>query len=199
MDNLMSEFIDKISSDLLEAQKVMGKALKDSNNPFFKSKYADINSVLDAVIPALNQNNISVWQPTVVVDGRKYVKTMFVHAPTGQFIAGLTEIVYVKELDPQQQVAAITYARRGGLQSMANIGGEDDDGMTASGKETKADKPSRFARKSNDTATAKKIEATDTVKPPEPSQDSSGEVSDTKVDQPQEAPTKTSFRRLRRS
>lgn len=194
----MSEAIDKISEDLLKAQKVMGKALKDSNNPFFKSKYADINSVLDAVIPALNDNNISVWQPTVVEDNRKYVKTIFLHT-SGQFLAGLTEIVYVKELDPQQQVAAITYARRGGLQSMANIGGEDDDGATAAGKTSKdipSDKPSRFARKSKDTA--KQPEADSVKDVPNTSQDSSQATSSTDEGQDKQAPTKTSFRRFKR-
>jgi hypothetical protein len=130
---LMSEEVDKIAGALVQAQQKMENAIKDSKNPFFKSKYADINSVREAVLPALNDVGISVWQPTVFFEGRKFVKTLFMHT-SGQYLAGLTEIVYAKEGDPQAQIAGTTYARRGGLQSMANIGAEDDDGNTAAAR-----------------------------------------------------------------
>lgn len=131
--NLMSESIDKIAAALVEAQQEMGNASKDSKNPFFKSKYADLNSVREAALPALNKHGIVALQPTVILDGKKFVKTMLVHT-SGQYIASLTEILLVKENDAQAQGSGISYARRYGLQSLVNIGSEDDDGQEAVGK-----------------------------------------------------------------
>jgi hypothetical protein len=62
------ESITNISTAFLKAQKEMSSAKKDSNNPFFKSKYADLNSVMEAVMPALHNNGISVLQKTCVID-----------------------------------------------------------------------------------------------------------------------------------
>ena len=61
----------QIAKALLEAQKEMGNAVKGSNNPFFKSKYADLNSIREACMPALNRNGIVVLQPTVHLDGKE--------------------------------------------------------------------------------------------------------------------------------
>jgi hypothetical protein len=110
----------------------MGSAIKDSKNPYFKSSYADLNAVREAVLPAFNAKGISVLQPTVFIEGRKFVQTMFLHS-SGQFISSLTEILG-KEGDAQAQGSGISYARRYGLQSLANVGAEDDDGNAASGK-----------------------------------------------------------------
>lgn len=132
---LMSDNLDQIAAALVKAQMKMGNAVKDSKNPFFKSKYADLNSVREAVLPPLNEVGISVTQPMVFVDGKKFVMTLFLHE-SGQYLSGLTEVVYAKEGDPQAQGSGTTYARRFGLQSMANVGNEDDDGNSASGKET---------------------------------------------------------------
>lgn len=128
--NLMSESIDKIASALVQAQQEMGNASKDSKNPFFKSKYADLNSVREASIPALNKHGISALQPTVIIDGKKFVQTMLLHS-SGQFISSLTEILMAKENDAQAQGSGISYARRYGLQSLVNIGSDDDDGEGA--------------------------------------------------------------------
>jgi hypothetical protein len=133
-----SESIKQIAIALLKAQSEMGNAKKDSNNPFFKSKYADLNSVREACIPALNNNKISVWQPTIHLDGKNFIKTILLHE-SGEFISGLTEIVYSKQNDAQAQGSGITYARRYGLQSLVNIGSEDDDGNKASEPEAKQD------------------------------------------------------------
>lgn len=127
---LMSNTIDKIASALVQAQQEMGNASKDSKNPFFKSKYADLNAVREASIPALNKYGISALQPTVIIDGKKFVQTLLLHT-SGQFISSLTEILMAKENDAQAQGSGISYARRYGLQSLVNIGAEDDDGEGA--------------------------------------------------------------------
>jgi hypothetical protein len=120
----------EIAKALCEAQKEMGNAKKDSTNPFFKSKYADLNSVREACIPALNAHGIAVLQPTVHIDGKNFVKTVLLHE-SGQTFEALTEIIYNKPNDAQAQGSGISYARRYGLQSLCNVGAEDDDGQKA--------------------------------------------------------------------
>ena len=120
-----------IAKALLEAQKEMGNAIKDSSNPFFKSKYADLNSIREACMPALNAHGIVVLQPTIHIEGKNFVKTLLLHE-SGESIECLTEIIYSKANDAQSQGSGITYARRYGLQSLVNVGAEDDDGNKAS-------------------------------------------------------------------
>jgi len=120
-----------IASALLKAQMEMGNAVKDSANPIFKSKYADLNSIREACMPALNKNGIVVLQPTVVENGKNYVKTLLLHE-SGESMECLTEIVFSKQNDAQAQGSGITYARRYGLQSFVNVGADDDDGHKAS-------------------------------------------------------------------
>ena len=126
-----SESITKIASALLKAQMNMGNALKDSKNPFFKSKYADLNSVRESCMPSLNANGITALQPMVNIEGKNFINTILLHE-SGEYLSSLTEIIYSKQNDAQAQGSGITYARRYGLQSFVNIGAEDDDGNKAS-------------------------------------------------------------------
>lgn len=126
-----SETLTKIAPALVKAQSEMSNAVKDAKNPFFKSSYADLNSVREACIPALNKNGITVLQPTVYEDGKPFVQTLLLHE-SGEYISSLTEIICNKVNDAQSHGSGVTYARRYGLQSMCNIGSEDDDGNAAS-------------------------------------------------------------------
>ena len=128
-----SESIAKIAPAFLKAQKTMGNAIKDSKNPFFKSNYADLNAVREASMPALNENGISVLQPTVVVDGKNYVETILMHE-SGEFFSSFTAILCAKENDAQGNGSGISYARRYGLQSFVSLGSADDDGEGAMGR-----------------------------------------------------------------
>jgi hypothetical protein len=119
-----------IATALLKAQSEMSNAKKGAVNPFFKSKYADLNSIREAVIPTLNANGISVLQPIVHVDGKNFVKTILLHE-TGEMMESLTEIVYNKINDAQAQGSGISYARRYSLQSFVCVGADDDDGQKA--------------------------------------------------------------------
>lgn len=125
-----SETIGKFAVAFLAAQRLMENASKDSTNPHFRSKFADLNSVNDAVIPVLNANDIMVLQPCVIVDGRKFIETTLLHV-SGEFVSALTEILSSKETSAQDQGSGITYARRYGLQALVCIGAEDDDGNKA--------------------------------------------------------------------
>jgi hypothetical protein len=114
---------------LAAAQMEMGKALKDSTNPAFKSKYADLASVMDACMPALNRHGIAVFQPTVDDESGRYVKTIFAHV-SGETVECRVPLIVSKN-DMQGYGSAVTYARRYGLMGMAGIAPEDDDGNAA--------------------------------------------------------------------
>lgn len=120
-----------IATALLKAQTEMSNPKKDAINPFFKSKYADLNAVREAVIPILNNNGIVVLQPIKNIDGKNFVSTILLHE-TGEMLESFTEIVYNKTNDAQAQGSGITYARRYGLQSFVCVGADDDDGNKAS-------------------------------------------------------------------
>jgi hypothetical protein len=105
-----SEQINEIASALAKAQGEMAGAVKDSANPFFKSKYADLASVWDACRAPLSNNGLAVLQsPTA--DGMKVsVETTLLHS-SGQWIRD-TLSVSAKEDSPQAVGSAITYLRR---------------------------------------------------------------------------------------
>lgn len=119
----------------LKAQKEMGNAVKGSNNPYFKSKYADLNSVREACTSILNNHGIVIMQPMVRIDGDDYVQTILLHE-SGEKIESFTKILCKSSNDPQAYGSGVTYARRYGLQSLVSLGAEDDDGNLA----TKIDK-----------------------------------------------------------
>ena len=121
-----SESIVNIAKALVNAQKNLGVALKDAKNPFFKSKFADLSAVIDAALPALNAEGISVLQPTTTVDGKPVVQTTLLHS-SGEFLSSNTDIICAKQNDPQAYGSAISYARRYGLQSFVSLKAEDND------------------------------------------------------------------------
>jgi hypothetical protein len=128
-----SEQINEIGAALAKAQRVMKGAKKDSANPFFKSKYADLASVADACLDQLNDNAIAVVQsPSTLDDGRVSVETMLVHA-SGQW---MSETLTGKPKDdgPQALGSVITYLRRYALAAFAGVAPEDDDGEAAEGR-----------------------------------------------------------------
>ena len=120
-----------IAKALATAQIKMGKALKSANNPHFKSKYADLASVVDACMPALNEAGIAVIQPTTDDDNGRYVETILIHGESGETLKCRVPLIVSKN-DMQGYGSAVTYARRYGLMSMAGIAPEDDDGNAAS-------------------------------------------------------------------
>ena len=120
----------QIATALLKAQSEMSNPKKGATNPFFKSKYADLNAIREAVIPVLNANGISVLQPIVHLDSKNFVKTILLHE-SGESIESVTEIIYNKLNDAQAQGSGISYARRYALQSFVCVGADDDDGQKA--------------------------------------------------------------------
>lgn len=119
-----------IDAALLAAQKEMGKALKQSTNPHFRSKYADLSSVMDACLPALHANGVFIIQPSITEDGEHYVETRLIHAASQGSLSCRVPLI-VDKSNMQGYGSAVTYSRRYGLMQMAGICPEDDDGNAA--------------------------------------------------------------------
>lgn len=136
-----SESIKHIAAALNKAQAEMSGAKKGANNPFFKSKYADMNSVVDAVrIPFCN-NGLSYSQFPIMQDNKVGVETILMHE-SGEWMSDILVLPMVKQ-DPQAAGSAITYAKRYALQSIAGIPSEDDDGNAASNQKAPAKQSSQ--------------------------------------------------------
>lgn len=119
---------------LLEIQREIGAIKKDSTNPFFKSKYFDINSLLDEVKPVLNKHNIVLLQPLSETNGKPSITTTLIDADTGEASSWAT--ILPESVDAQKAGSAITYYRRYALQSLLALQAEDDDANIATGNKT---------------------------------------------------------------
>lgn len=128
--------IGNIAPALLKAQSLMGGAVKEAKNPFFKSSYASLGSVLEACKDLLNKNGIAILQPHGSNGNGWYVETLLLHE-SGEWVSSETPVVCAKQNDPQALGSAISYGRRYGLQSFLSMPAEDDDGENAMSRETK--------------------------------------------------------------
>ena len=140
-----SETIAKLSEALAKAQGSMTGAVKDSANPFFKSKYADLSSVWEACRKPLSDNGLSVVQTSEFLPEHPdmvCIVTSLNHS-SGEWIRGRLAVKPVKT-DPQSVGSCITYLRRYSLQSMVGIAPEDDDGNAASGTVKPKVTPDRY-------------------------------------------------------
>lgn len=124
-----SDLTDKLAGALCKAQAAMGGAVKGADNPFFKSKYADLGSVVKALKVPFSENGLSYVQFPFSSDGGIGVTTRLMHT-SGQWLESEFTLP-MKKADPQQAGSAITYARRYALQSIAGIPTADDDGEAA--------------------------------------------------------------------
>lgn len=122
--------IKSISEALFEASKEIKNAAMDSKNPHFKNDYASLESVLDAVKPAMQKFGLFAFQAPSACDGKKVLVTRISHK-TGEYYEFETPLVTVKD-DMQQLGSAITYARRYALSAAFNLTQQDDDGQAAS-------------------------------------------------------------------
>ncbi len=130
--NMQSENINELAMALSKAQGEMQAAIKDSINPFFKSKYADLGSVWDAARPVLCKHGLCVMQTTDVIGDKNILITTLAHS-SGQWMKSSILINPTKN-DSQGVGAAMTYLRRYSLAAMVGVVTEDDDGETAVGR-----------------------------------------------------------------
>lgn len=111
---------------LLKALEAIKPILKDKTNPHFKSRYADINNILEDVKPILHANKLFILQP--IADGQ--VMTQIIDAVSGEIITQ-SALPINMAATPQQKGSEITYYRRYTLQSLLGLEAEDDDGNMA--------------------------------------------------------------------
>ena len=136
-----SESIAKIAEALAKAQGAIKGASKDSRNPHFGNKYADLSSVWDACREALTANGIAVVQAPAA-EGQKVTVTTLLSHVSGEWMES-DLCVSAQQATAQGVGSAITYARRYALAAMAGVAPEDDDGEAASGRQTEPEKVER--------------------------------------------------------
>lgn len=125
-----SETIGALAAALAKAQGAMRGAIKDANNPHFKSKYADLASVWDACRDALSANGLSVIQAPGPCEGNQLSVTTILAHSSGEWMRERLTIPLSK-VDAQGYGSAVTYGRRYALSAMVGIAPEDDDGNAA--------------------------------------------------------------------
>ena len=129
-----SDKITNLAKAMLKVQKQLRPALRDSYNGFTQSKYATLNSVMEACSEALINAGIWVTQYPVPVEGEGSnlgLVTKLIHAESGEWQESLIVMPLAKAADPQAYGSALTYARRYGLSSMVGLVTEDDDANAA--------------------------------------------------------------------
>ena len=125
-----SESIAALAAALAKAQSTIQGAIKDTANPFFKSKYADLASVKDAVQIPLSSNGLSYVQVVHNPENGVGVETILMNA-SGEWLSGGVVFVPVSKADAQGYGSALTYARRYSLSAITGVAPEDDDGNAA--------------------------------------------------------------------
>jgi hypothetical protein len=118
---------------LSQFQEEVPTIKKESSNPFFKSKYAGLDTIIPVINPLLKKNGLVVTQYPMSIEGKTYLHTVLAHIESGEQIESKMELLLVKQ-DPQGQGSAITYARRYSIVAILGLNTEeDDDGNKASG------------------------------------------------------------------
>jgi hypothetical protein len=119
-----------ITAALIAAKAKFTPIHKNKINPHFNFKYATLDEILEAIAPALLANNLLLIQPTLVKDNSTVLKTILIHAESGEQLE--SELTIPAIADPQKLGAAMTYYRRFSICSLLAIApDDDDDGTTA--------------------------------------------------------------------
>jgi len=125
-----SESISKIAQALLEAQRAITFASKDATNPHFKSKYADLESVISAIKGPLNEQGIVFLQSfSPSAPGTLSLTTRLLHV-SGEWVEDEMTMPLQKN-DAQGYGSAATYSRRYAIAAITGLYQADDDGQEA--------------------------------------------------------------------
>lgn len=127
--NIHSEQIDLITAALAKAQSEIQNPVKDSSNPHFKSRYADLATVLEVCREPLSKNGLAVTQP-LAFDGDRMILTTILSHTSGQWIKSQV-ILPIQKPGSQEIGSCITYMRRYSLAALVGIFQEDDDAEAA--------------------------------------------------------------------
>lgn len=126
MESFCSDQIRELAQALIKVQEQLQPATKDANNPFTKSKYATLNSIMDSCRDALLSNGIWLCQyPVPTEPGYLGLVTKLTHAESGQWQSSLA-VVPLPKADPQGVGISMTYIRRYALSAMLGIVTEED-------------------------------------------------------------------------
>lgn len=158
-----SESIKELANALCKAQSQIKGAVKDSTNPHFRSKYADLASVVDAIKEAATSVGLSWVQVMHDSDAAARVETVIMHS-SGEWLSCGVLSVPVSKQDAQGMGSALTYARRYSLSAAFGVAPEDDDGNAASAAAPSMRgkgviKPTDGAMETQDPETQKRIQA----------------------------------------
>ena len=126
---MKSDSIKELATALSKAQGRIKGALKDSENPFYKSKYADLASVVEAIREPLSLNGLSYVQISHEKEGAS-IETMIMHS-SGEWLCCGAMTIPVSKADAQGFGSAMTYARRYSLSAAFGVAPEEDDGNAA--------------------------------------------------------------------
>lgn len=119
----------EIAKALAKVQSVLEGASKTSANPHFKSKFADLRSIWDALRDILPENGLSVTQVMTPIGEKDYMVTMLMHS-SGQWIKSILPLM-IEKMTSQGVGSSISYARRYSLAAIVGVYQEDDDGNAA--------------------------------------------------------------------
>lgn len=123
----------KLAAAFVKAQAQMKGAAKDSDNPFFKSKYSDLASVVDALKEPFAKNGLAYTHDVTDVPGGVRVRCILIHESGESWYRPWWKIL-MKDQTAQGEGSAATYGRRYTLQAASGVVSDDDDGNAASGK-----------------------------------------------------------------
>ncbi len=130
LEKMQSDQINELAMALSKVQGEMSSAIKDSSNPFFKSKYADLSSIWNCCKEPLSKNGLAIIQTMDLKEGQNVLITTLAHA-SGQWMRSCLPILNEKN-NAQGLGSAITYMRRYALSAIVGITcDEDDDGNEA--------------------------------------------------------------------
>mgnify|MGYP003627869570 FL=1 len=116
---------------LAKAQQEIDPAKKRASNPHFKSKYADLATVFDAILPALNNHNMSLLQLVGKTEDGCVTLTTILGHQNGAYILSTASCPFGRGGGPQGAGSGLTYLRRYAAQALVGLGAEDDDGNDA--------------------------------------------------------------------
>ena len=122
---------------LCKAQAEMTGAIKGSENPHFRSKYADLGAVQDACLPSLQKHGFAVTSRLGNDENGGFLETVLIHESGEVYRCSVPLIVDKQNM--QGLGSAITYARRYGLMCLSGVAPEDDDGNSAADNPPKND------------------------------------------------------------
>jgi len=161
---MRSESVKEIATALSNFQGKMAAVKKDSVNPFYKSKYASLDTIWETIRKPLSENGLSIAQTMNLIESNSVLETTLYHT-SGEWISG-TQLVNPVKNDPQGLGSAITYARRYSLSAILGlVSDDDDDANTATKPEPKQE--AKVPPRQNDPLLADPPEKVEGITPPQ--------------------------------